>query len=611
MAAIVAQARAGLRPLACPAGAAVNSGAMTPSTGRSRRGALLAWASAVLFFGALAAANAVRVAAGGAAGDTEHIEAVVFGLAFFVTWVAAFGRVWPAVVSAFLLFAWWWPAELYLRYEYGTPLAPQFVGLALDSNLPEMFELVRVLGPEVLLGLVLFGVVTIPALVLCLRYPIRWAHRSRWWCLAAFPLAAAGMYAIFELQEPEWLQSFPDPFRVEPLAFWSDKWRAVFPATLPLAVARFQQDAQRVSRMREHIAGFKFGAGKALEPLDTVVLVIGESSRADRWSLNGYARKTNPLLERRPNLVFLSNVVTPSIATRYAVPFMLSRRPVLLPDGKLSPRPEPSLVVAFAEAGYRSSWISTQSPTGFWDSTTAFYARDAQTVRFVNPSAMEHRGAHDAALLEPMAALLRTPGPQLVVVHTMGSHFNYANRYPPAFDRFQPSLSSSLAVDAGPGRPVVEINNSYDNTIVYTDHVLDGLIAQLEQRGGRSVLAFVSDHGEDLAGPDCPTAALRREGRWSYRVPALIWMSDALVRDKPAALARIRARAAEPLQTDSVLPTLLEMAGVRIPEDGDSGNPGLLSSAPAAHARMVVGTDGAWTDFDAAERRGSCRIVRQ
>ena len=592
-----------------PRPAAIEDGAVPRGRHVTHRaGQRLAWSGAVLFFGSLAAANAVRVAPAGASGNFEYLETVVFGAAFFVVWVAAFGRLWPAVLTAAVLFAWWWPAELYLRHEYATPLAPQFVGMALESDGRELGEFLATFWREVSVGLALLLAVSVPALVLTRRYPARWSDRSRWWCLAVLSTAAVVMYALFELQEPSWLKPTEDPFRVEPLAFWSDKWRSVFPMTLPLALVRFQEDKARLDHMRQQVAGFRFGVLKAQAPLDAVVLVIGESARADRFSLAGYARETNPLLAKRANLIVYSDVVTPSVATRYAVPFMMSRRPILAPDGKPTPHPEPSLIAAFNEAGYRSTWLSNQSSSGFWDTTTAFYARDAQTVRYMNPATAEHRGNHDEALVDAFTAQLRESGPQLIVLHTMGSHFNYANRYPGRFERFRPSLTASGPPARAASEHVLRTSNSYDNTILYTDYVLDRLIGELDRGSRRVVLAYVSDHGEDLDEAACPRRGITRHGRWSYRVPALFWASDALTRERPSMLAQLRAGAHEPLMTDAILPILLDLAGVKVPGIDKWSRDRPLSASQGTRARMVIGKGGSWVDFDAAERRNPCSI---
>jgi len=104
-----------------------------------------------------------------------------------------------------------------------------------------------------------------------------------------------------------------------------------------------------------------------------VVVVLDESSRFDRWSLNGYERETNPLLAREDNLVMLKDVITPVSATRLSVPVIISRKPAMqsLKDGFS----EKSFVSAFKEAGFKTFWISNQvSFSKFYTPVSVNYA---------------------------------------------------------------------------------------------------------------------------------------------------------------------------------------------------------------------------------------------
>jgi glucan phosphoethanolaminetransferase (alkaline phosphatase superfamily) len=544
---------------------------------------------AALLFGALALTNALPTAAVGDAGLLPTLEHFAFGVAFFAVWLAVIGRIWPAVLLAALLFAWWWPAELYLRWAYAAPLSPQFVGLSLETHRREFIEFLHTFWRELALGLVLLAAVAGGALALTWRSSARWTHRSRWWCLVLFPLVGLVQYQVFEMQEPADLGATPDPLRVAPLSFWSEKWREVFPLTLPLALQRYYEDATRVAQLRKQVAGYRFGAVNARPPLDAVVLVIGESSRADRWSLDGYARDTNPLLARRANLVFLPDVVTPAVSTRLAVPSIVAREPVLTPVGHSNPRAEPSLVAAFGEAGYRTAWLSTQGASGFWDTSSAFYARDAQVVRFLNPTAAAYRGNHDDVLLQPLQEFVQAGGPAMVVLHTLGSHFDYAQRYPKAFERF------------GTARP-----DAYDNTILYTDWFLDAVMQRLNQPGRRSLVFYISDHGEDLQQSGCDRTGVTRMGRWSYRVPALAWMSDTLAAERPGDLESLRAAARQPHQSAQTFQTVLDLAGIRLARGTPAAS---MLSAPAPGApRMVADSNGTWVDYDRAARSDPCHI---
>jgi len=85
----------------------------------------------------------------------------------------------------------------------------------------------------------------------------------------------------------------------------------------------------------------------------------------------------------------------------------------------------------------------------------------------------------------------------LVVLHLKGSHGPaYYRRYPPAFERFTPVCrSADLA-----GCETDTIVNAYDNSILYTDHIVGEVIEILRRQADRyaTALLYVSDHGESL-----------------------------------------------------------------------------------------------------------------
>lgn len=94
------------------------------------------------------------------------------------------------------------------------------------------------------------------------------------------------------------------------------------------------------------------------------VLVIGEASRADSWSLFGYDRETTPRLEKREGVVPFSNVLTQSNATHKSVPIILSPASAANYD---SIYVQKSLITAFKEAGFQTWYLSNQVPNPFAD----------------------------------------------------------------------------------------------------------------------------------------------------------------------------------------------------------------------------------------------------
>ena len=74
---------------------------------------------------------------------------------------------------------------------------------------------------------------------------------------------------------------------------------------------------------------------------------------------------------------------------------------------------------------------------------------------------------------EVMSRLDGPPENQLFVLHEQGSHGPaYGKRYPPEFEEFRPACHSEDLHSCS----AAEVENAYDNTILYTDHVLNQMI---------------------------------------------------------------------------------------------------------------------------------------
>jgi glucan phosphoethanolaminetransferase (alkaline phosphatase superfamily) len=187
----------------------------------------------------------------------------------------------------------------------------------------------------------------------------------------------------------------------------------------------------------------------------------------------------------------------------------------------------------------------------------------------------------------------------------LGSHFNYANRYPERFDIFQPSLKTWPA-----GKDInlasrQEALNAYDNTILYTDHVLDRIIASLAARRRPAALIYVSDHGDDVPDGRCMTLVGTRTTASAARVPALLWISPELEARRPGLTKRLQERASRrPLQSEWVAPTMMNLAGMRVPRHPA---PHLLEDADSRARSLHI--MGRAVEFDTAERAASCNLL--
>src|SRR5690606_9878770 len=159
-------------------------------------------------------------------------------------------------------------------------------------------------------------------------------------------------------------------------------------------------------------------------------------------------------------------------------------------------------------------------------------------------------------------------GTQLWVLHMLGNHGpSYFRRYPRPFARYQPEcLQDDLRRCS-----IEQIRNSYDNAILYTDHVLGSAITKLQEQAGKidSAIVYVSDHGESLGEHGLflhgvPQAIAPAQ---QTRVPMVFWSSAGFERSiglRRGCLApTMRAQAAAALSHDQIFHTLLGLRDVR------------------------------------------------
>lgn len=327
---------------------------------------------------------------------------------------------------------------------------------------------------------------------------------------AILPAAVAGWMATYALL---WLWAPPElsPNNGDVVSSSGRMLERVFPWGLPTRVLSYSRELAVKRAYRAQAAQFRFHATSPTAPR-VVMLVIGESARASNWQLGGYARPTNPQLVARGDVIWLPNYAANAVATALSVPLMVTRKPT--EKGGDAAWPERSIVSAFAEAGYQTSWISNQATAGMHDVLIASYAQEAQTVRFINLANYESQGAYDAQLLPEVEKQLNTGAArQFIVVHLMGSHYEYAERYPVNEDYF--------------GAAATDRNwlNSYDNSIRHTDRVLAQLIDLLTRTDKPATLMYASDHGELLPSPTCNLRWHGYGAKENIFASALLWLS--------------------------------------------------------------------------------------
>ena len=296
---------------------------------------------------------------------------------------------------------------------------------------------------------------------------------------------------------------------------------------------------------------------------EVYVMVVGETSRALNWGLYGYDRNTTPRLSATEHLIHLSDLLTQANATHKSVPMMLSAASAEDFDTIYHQK---SIITAFKEAGFHTVFISNQRPNG---SFIDHFSQEADKCIFLKKNKPAEYNPHDKEILSLLKEELSSNYTKtFVVIHTYGSHFNYAGRYGDGDRRFTPDK-----INAVKKSDRTALINSYDNSIVATDHFLSDIIYQLQYLNNTaSAMIYASDHGEDIF-DDRRGLFLHASPRPTYyqlHIPGLIWLSSTYDSLYPNAVDIAKTNSRKPMTSNVLFHTVLDIGGINTPWKQDS-----------------------------------------
>lgn len=255
----------------------------------------------------------------------------------------------------------------------------------------------------------------------------------------------------------------------------------------------------------------------------TVVIVIGESTTRVHMGLYGYQRDTNPQLATiKDELIVLKNVFASRPNTIESLEQVLTFADQEHPDWY---KTKPSLIAMMKQAGYKTYWISNQQTLTARNTMLTTFAKQADEQIFLNNARSQNSYSFDEKVLEPYSDKLMMPDQKkLIIVHLIGTHMKYAYRYPSSYNHFKDKvgLQNTLSDDK------VQTINEYDNAVRYNDHIVYELITRLKKTNQHSLLAYFSDHGEDVYDSKPNDFKGRNEGKPTYpmyAVPLIFWHS--------------------------------------------------------------------------------------
>lgn len=438
----------------------------------------------------------------------------------------------------------------HMMRHYGVVLDPSMLRNALRTDMHEASELIT---PWFVVNI---GA-AIAASVLIWRiplrsYPLRKAVTLRLSTLAGVTLAALAALLVG-------FQDFSSTMRNH-----KELRYRITPGNVVYSISRvLVADAQAAQRTAEPLLPIRKTVSVAGRKPRLLVIVVGETARAMNFSLNGYPRLTNPELSTLPVINF-KQATACGTSTEVSLPCMFSSYGRAAYD-EARIRSSESLVQLLDRSGMRVVWLDNQS--GCKGVCTGVEFHDMTSGR--DPVICPDGRCFDGILVEGLRQIAEggaaTPDRDTVVVlHQLGNHGPaYFKRHPAEFGRFKPECTKLELRECSRE----EIVNSYDNAILYTDHLIAATISLLQRQQDRFDvgLVYASDHGESLGEKGLylhgmPHAIAPRE---QLAVPMVWWFGGSGAHGWNGLDAEcLRKRADKAVHHDNLFHSMLGLMGI-------------------------------------------------
>lgn len=406
--------------------------------------------------------------------------AMIFAAFNIVLTFLAFRRVLkPVLILLFLISA----SVAYFMSQYGVLIDAGMLRNFAETNVTEVSDL---LSLKLLAYIVFLGVV--PSWILW-KVPVdyrRWHRELFSKVIVSFASVAViggvalanyqGLSSLFRNHHELRLMLVPSNYIGASAGYLREQ---VASAQQPFV--KIGEDAQRDVALQNH-------PRKSL-----TVLVVGESARAENFGILGYDRDTTPTLDKEAGLIAFTDVHSCGTETAVSVPCMFSNMGRKNYDASKA-KNEEGLLDVLKRAGIDVIWRDNQS--GCKDTCNRVTVQNVSNLK--DPTLCANSECRDEILLQGLQGFIdHLDKDTVLVLHQMGSHGpEYFKRYPKEYEHFTPVCESNALNNCSRE----SIVNGYDNTLVYTDHVLSSLIDVLRSNQDKvdTAMLYLSDHGESL-----------------------------------------------------------------------------------------------------------------
>ena len=305
---------------------------------------------------------------------------------------------------------------------------------------------------------------------------------------------------------------------------------------------------------------------------ENIVIILGESFAKTHSSLYGYEKNTNPSLythQKDSNLHIFNNTTSPAthtLAAFKAIMGTFSYNRECKEWYKHTTIPE-----CLSLLGYKTIWISNQEQYGIRDNIPTRFAQLCDTVLFTQKKTSDKFNDEEILNYIDENPLKK----ELFILHLMGQHPQYSERYPDKFNVFKED--EYLYLPQNQRKKVSE----YDNATLYNDFVIDSIIHIFSKK--EAIILYFSDHGQDIYFSDkdyCGhgITANAKSDSIGRDIPFMIYTSPKFKDKYPSLIEKIQNSTNKKFNIEDIIYTLIDISGYKFKDNNDVEKYSILSN---------------------------------
>ena len=277
------------------------------------------------------------------------------------------------------------------------------------------------------------------------------------------------------------------------------------------------------------------------------VLVIGESQNRAHMQAYNYHRATTPWLDSMKNDKNMLLFTKAYSCHTHTVPTLLYALTAKNQYNNIAVKNAVSVLEVAEAEGFETVWLSNQVKYSAWDTPVTSIASEANQQKWINSTLGESTNTDyfDGKLIEELEKIKITDK-MLIVMHLMGNHGSYEQRYPKAFEKYD-------------GKNTID---KYDNSIIYNDYVMSQVYKRARKIPNFKGLVYCSDHA-DAIDKNLSHDAAQFDFDMTH-IPLYIYLSDSYIQNNSAKYKSLEKQKNKLFTNDLLFNLMLGVLGINL-----------------------------------------------